>query len=83
MTALVTNAAMVLTAGGVICAAWAVAFTGAWRSGLAMALDLWMAAGLLRLTGEPAVTDLLVAASIVVVRRVVAVGLRAGDRTAA
>jgi len=41
-----------------------------------MALDLWTAAGLLRLSGAPDTRRLLSAASIVAVRQVVARGLR-------
>jgi len=42
---------------------------------------LLLTAGLLRLTGDPGAADLLVAASVIAVRQLVAVGLRTGDRS--
>jgi hypothetical protein len=80
---LVADAALLLTAGGVVCVVCAVAFAAAWRPGLHMALDLWVGAGLLRLTGDPGAADLLVAASVIAVRQLVAVRLRTGDRSLA
>lgn len=80
---LITDASLMLTAAGVICVVWAIAFTAAWRPGLRMALDLWVGAGLLRLTGDPAATDLLVAASVIAIRQLAAIGLRIGDRSLA
>ncbi len=75
MSSLTDSAATVVTAAGLVCGLVATA-TGRWRSGLAMALDLWTAAGLLRLSGAPDTRRLLSAASIVAVRQVVARGLR-------
>lgn len=83
MTSIVADAALALTAAGVVCVVWAVVWTAAWRPGLHMALDLWVAAGLLRLTGDPAPADLLVAAAIIAVRQLVGAGLRASGRALA
>jgi hypothetical protein len=46
-----------------------------WRSGLGCLLDLWMAAGLLRLAGAPAWDRIAAAASIVAVRKMVVAAL--------
>ena len=54
-------------------ASWA----GQWRQGLRAMLDLWLAAALLGLAGGAGGPQLAAAASILVLRRVVAVGLRA------
>jgi hypothetical protein len=47
---------------------------------LKVLLDLLLAAGLLRLTGDPGWRTILTAAAIVAVRRLIGVGLRAGGR---
>jgi uncharacterized membrane protein len=75
-------AALVLTAAGLAAAAVAVALTRDWRAALGMALELWLAAGLLRLSRPAEWRALAVAATVVVVRQVVTRGLRAGDRPA-
>ena len=46
-----------------------------------MFLDLLLAAGLLRLAAEPTWTSLGTAAAIVLLRRLIGAGLRAGGRT--
>ena len=47
---------------------------------LSVLLDLLLAAGLLRLAGDPGWRSIAVAASIVALRRVIGFGLRAGGR---
>lgn len=49
---------------------------GRWREGLRMALDLWLAAGLLRLSADPDWDAILAAAGVVAVRELVGYGLR-------
>lgn len=68
-------AALVVTVSGLVVMAIA-AFIGAWRMGLKVAVDLWLAAGLLRLGFEPDFDRLAPAAAIVAVRQVVGIGLR-------
>lgn len=83
MTGVVAGAALALSAAGVVCVVWAVVWTATWRPGLHMALDLWVAAGLLRLTGDPEPADLLVAAAVIAIRQLVAAGLRTSDQALA
>ena len=68
--------AMALTAAGLVALVTATTTTRQWRQGLGMALDLWMAAGLLRLAGPRAASSLAAAAAVVGVRQVVNLGLR-------
>ena len=48
------------------------------RLALKVLLDFLLAAGLLRLTGQPGWAALVTAAAVVAVRRLVGIGLRAG-----
>lgn len=66
----VTTSALVVLALGVVVARW--------RDGLAASLELWVAAGLLRLAHGPDPQRLAAAAAIIGVRRLVGFGLRAG-----
>ena len=70
--------AMALTAAGLVAGLLALAVTR--RPGLALQvfLDFLMAAGLLRLTGDPGWPTIATAAVIVALRRVIGAGLRAG-----
>ena len=63
--------------------AGALALARARRPALALAvfLDLLLAAGLLRLAGDPGWQAIATAAAVVAVRRLIGVGLRAGGRT--
>lgn len=75
-----------LLAGGVAAAALvagalALVRTGRPALGLSVFLDLLLAAGLLRLVGDPGWRTISTAASIVVLRRLIGVGLRAGARS--
>lgn len=77
---LVTEASSAVTAAGV--AVIVVGFAaGHWRAGLALALDLWVAAGLLRLSSVTSGTSLLGVAVIIAVRHLVSAGLRPGAAT--
>ena len=66
--------------GAAALVAGAVAFLSTGRPGLALSvlLDLLMAAGLLRLAGDPGWQALATVAAIVVLRRLIRTGLRAG-----
>jgi ribose/xylose/arabinose/galactoside ABC-type transport system permease subunit len=68
--------------GGASLAAGALTLAMTRRPALALAvlLDLLLAAGLLRLAGNPGWQAIVTAAAIVVLRRLLAFGLRAGRR---
>ena len=68
-------AAAALAAGALTLAA-----TGRPATALAVLLDLLLAAGLLRLVGDPGWQAIATAAAIVVTRRLIGAGLRAGGR---
>jgi len=68
VTGLLDALAVALTATGLV-ALGAGAVSGAWRPGLAMALELWLGAGLLRLAGPPSWPLVATAATLVAVRR--------------
>lgn len=78
LTSAVDALALVVAAGGLVAATAAYAATR--RPGVAMAvlLDLLLAAGLLRLSGEPTWQRLVTAAVIVTLRRVVTGSLHHG-----
>ncbi|PWW22081.1 uncharacterized protein DUF1622 [Geodermatophilus normandii] len=68
--------ALALVAGTV-----ALAATRSPALALGVFLDLLLAAGLLRLAAEPTWTSLGTAAAVVLLRRLIGAGLRAGGRT--
>lgn len=68
---LTDQAAYAVTAAGVIAGAVG-ALTGRLRPALPLTLDLWTAAGLLRLTADRSWSAVATAAALVLVRRVVA-----------
>ena len=74
VAALVVSAAAVLTGVGTLLATRRPALA------LSVFLDLLLAAGLLRLTGDPSWQALVTAASVVGIRRLVGAGLRSGAR---
>ncbi len=76
-------AALAVTALGLVAAAVVLAATRHPLSALTVLLDFLLAAGLLRLTGQPGWPALATAAAVVAVRRLVGIGLRAGRRPAA
>lgn len=65
---------------GVVVLALALARRLGLRVGLPMMLDLWIAASLLRLGGEPNWRALAAAASLLALRRLVAVALERDER---
>jgi len=69
-----------LAAAALLAGALALASTRRPALALSVLLDLLLAAGLLRLVGDPGWRTILTAASIVVLRRLIGVGLRAGGR---
>jgi hypothetical protein len=58
-------------AAGVVALLLGTALTRAWRNPLRFALELWMAAGLLRLRGDVAWAVIAAAAALVAIRQVV------------
>ena len=74
---LVHSASVLVAAGGLVVVVLATGL-GHWRQGLAAMLDLFLAAGLLRLAGEPGPSQIAAAGAVLVVRRVVNLGLRIG-----
>jgi hypothetical protein len=72
---LLNQAALLVSAGGLAAVAISIA-RRRYRIGLAFALDLWMGAGLLLLSGGPGWDRIAVAAGVLVVRRIAGLGLR-------
>jgi hypothetical protein len=73
-------AAVGVAAAALVAGALALATTRRPRAALPVLLDLLLAAGLLRLTGDPGWPALATAASIVALRQLIGAGLRAGGR---
>jgi hypothetical protein len=80
---LLDAAALAVTGAGLVAAAVVLVATRRPLPALTVLLDLLLAAGLLRLTGSPGWPALLTAASVVLLRRLVGSGLRAGAPAAA
>ena len=78
MTPVLDTAALALTAAGLVAAAVVLASTRRPLAALAVLLEFLLAAGLLRLTGEPTWERILTAAALVALRRLVGRGLRYG-----
>jgi hypothetical protein len=76
MTTVVAYAALACIAGGVIVAILVLVTTGDGRAALQIALDFWLAAGLLRLGGSPGWEPLLVTGMIIAVRHLAGRALR-------
>lgn len=76
MTTPLTEAALLCTAAGILAGLAVVLSTGEGKLALRVALELWLAAGLLRLAGTPSVSSIATAASILAVRQLVGLGLR-------
>ena len=68
MTDVLGPLALGLVATGLVAAIAALITTQEWRAALAMALDLWMAAGLLRLSEPPTFGRLATAAALIAIR---------------
>ncbi|MFI7070732.1 hypothetical protein [Micromonospora sediminicola] len=75
MSALIGYAALACVAGGLLAGSVVLAVARDGRLALRVALDLWLAAGLLRLALPPSWDQLLSAAAIVAVRQLVGLGL--------
>lgn len=68
------SAATIVVAGGLI-AGLLAGGTAGYRAGVAVALELWMAAALLRLAGTPTWSRLATAATVIVIRTAARHGL--------
>ncbi|NMO52862.1 hypothetical protein HH310_16895 [Actinoplanes sp. TBRC 11911] len=77
MTALLQYASLLCVGAGLISGALALLAGRDALAGLRVALDFWLAAGLLRLAEPNALTTLLGVAIIIAVRQVVVAALRA------
>ena len=71
-------AALAITGAALVAGLLALAVTGKALLAVKILLDLLLAAGLLRLTGDPSWPTISTAAAIVALRRLIGVGLRAG-----
>jgi hypothetical protein len=76
MTTLLAYASMLCVAAGLICGAMALAVERRFLVALRVALDFWLAAGLLRLVEPATLTSLLGTAIIIAIRQVVSAALR-------
>lgn len=72
-------AAALLAIAGVLSVVLAAVLGGRWRVGLLHALDLWLAAGLLRLSGDLSWAQIAAAAALVVARWLIGTGMHAGS----
>ena len=77
MTSLLQYASLVCVAAGLVCGVLALVVARDARVALRVALDLWLAAGLLRLALPSEAPQLLAAAAIIGIRQLVGLGLRA------
>ena len=76
MTALLTDAALLVTATALVAAALALARTRSLAVALPVLLDLLLAATLLRLAARPTPTQLAATAGLVLVKRLGTLGVR-------
>lgn len=63
--------ALALAGSGVVVLALSLSLTSRWRAGVPVTVELWTAAGLLRLAGEPDWSRIATAAAIVAARRLI------------
>lgn len=82
MSALVGYAALLCVVAGFVSGAVVLAVSHDARAALKVALDLWVAAGLLRLALPPGYGQLLAAAAIIGIRQLVGWALRPPRRPA-
>lgn len=75
MKVAIEAAALLVTAVGVVTFLAAYATTRSIRSALPMLLDFFMAAGLIRLAGDPSWSSILLTVAIIAVRKVAAFGV--------
>jgi hypothetical protein len=80
VTTLLGSAALLVVAAAVVAAALVLARTRSMRQALPVLLDLFTAAGLLRLAATPSWTTLGVTAVVIVLRRLVSAGVRTAVR---
>lgn len=73
-------AALAATAAGLVAGALALAVTRRPAAALGVLLDLLLAAGLLRLAGDPGWSTISAAAVVVLLRHLIGTGLRLGAR---
>jgi non-ribosomal peptide synthetase component E (peptide arylation enzyme) len=78
MSSVLQAIALVLTALGLGCGLLVLARLGNVRQALAVLLDFLLAAGLIRLSDRPSYQALATAAVVIVIRKIVMIGLRAG-----
>ncbi len=78
LASLTGPAALAINAAALVVGALTLAVTRRPALALSVLLDLFLAAGLLRLAGEPSWQTIAMAAAIVGLRRLIGVGLRLG-----
>jgi hypothetical protein len=83
VTRLLESLALTCTAAGLVAGLLVLARTGKGLPALRVALDFWVAAGLLRLAGPPSWPALAGAAAVVALRQLLGLGLRASAATGA
>jgi hypothetical protein len=76
MTGVFAYASMICVAAGLICGTLALMVSRRFLVGLRVALDFWLAAGLLRLVEPATLTSLLGTALIIAIRQAVSAALR-------
>ncbi|MEI7033365.1 hypothetical protein [Streptomyces pratensis] len=80
MTEILTAAALLVTAAGLLSALAAGAISRRADQTLPVLLDFLTAAGLLRLAADVSWNSILVAAAVITVRKIAAIGVTAGPR---
>ncbi|GAA2566097.1 MULTISPECIES: hypothetical protein [Streptomyces] len=80
MTGILTAAALLVTAAGVVSAGAAYAISRRISQALPVLLDFLTGAGLIRLAADLSWNSILVAAAVIAVRKVAAVGVAAAPR---
>jgi hypothetical protein len=77
----VTPLALGVTGAGVVCFIAVIVGTRRWREALGVMLELWLAAGLLRLAAPPTWPRLATAAAIIAIRQLTGFGLRTSKKS--
>lgn len=80
MNAVIQYGVMLCVVAGLVCGALALVVARDARTALRVALDFWVAAGLLRLSLPPGGGQLLAAAAIIAIRQLVGFALRRPPR---
>ena len=78
IASLVDQASLLCVLAGLLAGAATLASVRRTTLAVAVALELWTAAGLLRLTGEPSMRAVATAAGVLLVRRLVTINLGPG-----